>query len=115
MEPRKKNKRQQYPGGEYVQVNDLSQWSNDNSFDTDNELDDNIFAPMDFDDIDADTYDGNATSESYDVNTEMTKADEDRRIEALKRAIDIAKLMSNVTIEGILAIGEQVDKYLREN
>lgn len=109
MEPTIKNKRQQYPGGEYVQTVNLNDWVDDNT------ATDNIFEPMDFDDIDSDNFEGNLTMEGTEVNPNMTGADEERRIEALKRAIDIAKLMSNVTIEGIIAIGEQVDKYLREN
>lgn len=39
--------------------------------------------------------------------------DEDLRIEALKRAIDIAKLMSNVTIKDIIDIANKVVDYIR--
>lgn len=39
--------------------------------------------------------------------------DEDLRIEALKRAIDIAKLMSNVTTKDIIDIANKVVDYIR--
>ena len=39
--------------------------------------------------------------------------DEELRIEALKRAIDIAKLMSNVTTEDIISIAAKVVDYIR--
>lgn len=39
--------------------------------------------------------------------------DEDLRIEALKRAIDIAKLMSNVTTEDVISIATKVVDYIR--
>lgn len=38
--------------------------------------------------------------------------DEELRIEALKRAIDIAKLMSNVTTEDIISIAAKVVDYI---
>ena len=39
--------------------------------------------------------------------------DEELRIEALKRAIDIAKLMSNVTTEDVISIAAKVVDYIR--
>ena len=39
--------------------------------------------------------------------------DEELRIEALKRAIDIAKLMSNVTTEDVISIATKVVDYIR--
>ena len=39
--------------------------------------------------------------------------DEELRIEALKRAIDIAKLMSNVTTEDVISIASKVVDYIR--
>ena len=39
--------------------------------------------------------------------------DEELRIEALIRAIDIAKLMSNVTTEDIISIAAKVVDYIR--
>ena len=39
--------------------------------------------------------------------------DEELRIQALKRAIDIAKLMSNVTTEDIISIAAKVVDYIR--
>lgn len=38
---------------------------------------------------------------------------EELRIEALKRAIDIAKLMSNVTTEDVISIAAKVVDYIR--
>ena len=40
-------------------------------------------------------------------------SDEELRIEALKRAIDIAKLMSNVTTEDVISIAAKVVDYIR--
>lgn len=37
---------------------------------------------------------------------------EDLRIEALKRAIDIAKLMSNVTTQGVINIASKIADYI---
>ena len=39
--------------------------------------------------------------------------DEELRIEALKRAIDIAKLMSNVTTEDVISIAAKIVDYIR--
>lgn len=38
--------------------------------------------------------------------------DEDLRIEALKRAIDIAKLMSNVTTQDVINIATKIADYI---
>lgn len=38
--------------------------------------------------------------------------DEDLRIEALKRAIDIAKLMSNVTTQDVINIAAKIADYI---
>ena len=38
----------------------------------------------------------------------------DRRIESLKRAIDIAKLMSNVTVDDVMEIAEKIDTFIRD-
>lgn len=38
--------------------------------------------------------------------------DEDLRIEALKRAIDIAKLMSNVTTQDVINIASKIADYI---
>lgn len=37
---------------------------------------------------------------------------EDLRIEALKRAIDIAKLMSNVTVQDVINIASKIADYI---
>lgn len=42
-----------------------------------------------------------------------TMPEADARIEALKRAIDIAKLMSNVTVDDIINIASTVYDYIR--
>lgn len=39
---------------------------------------------------------------------------EDLRIESLKRAIDIAKLMSNVTPEDIINLAEKLVTFIRD-
>ena len=42
-----------------------------------------------------------------------TLEEQKRRIEALKRAIDIAKLMSNVTTDDVINIAEKVLDYMK--
>lgn len=69
----------------------------------------------DFDNFEDIFSDDTGFSESVDNNYEHTGDDEDRRIEALKRAIDISKLMSNVTVETVINIAEQVDAYLKQS
>ena len=50
---------------------------------------------------------------SFVENIEMDKMPaEDLRIEALKRAIDIAKLMSNVTTQDVINIASKIADYI---
>lgn len=53
-----------------------------------------------------------------DMNTEdetnTQEYIEDLRIESLKRAIDIAKLMSNVTPEDIISLAEKLVTFIRD-
>lgn len=108
MEPKIQNKRQKFPGSEYVETTDMGKYLDNNA--------DNIFSPMDDFDNSEDIFsDDIGFSESVDNNYEHTSDDEDRRIEALKRAIDISKLMSNVTVETVINIAEQVDAYLKQS
>ena len=52
--------------------------------------------------------------DSFVTELEQDKMpDEELRIEALKRAIDIAKLMSNVTTEDVISIAAKVVDYIR--
>lgn len=44
---------------------------------------------------------------------EQTLEEQERRIEALKRAIDIAKLMSNVTTDDVINLANKVLDYLK--
>lgn len=107
MEPKIQNKRQKYPGSDYVGVVDMSKYQDDNV--------DDMFSPMDdFDNFDSEFNTDDAFSESVVSDFSGTGDDEDRRIEALKRAIDIAKLMSNVNVETVINIAEQVDDYLKQ-
>lgn len=109
MKPKTQNKRQQFPGGKYVSTINLNDWAKSDDIDNDN-----IFVPMDFEDVSSADYDvtGDWTSENYQINPNQSGDDENRRIEALKRAIDIAKLMNNVNVANIIAIASAVDKYL---
>lgn len=47
-------------------------------------------------------------------NTNTQEYIEDLRIEALKRAIDIAKIMSNVTPEDIINLAEKLVTFIRD-
>ena len=103
MEPRDNSKRQKYQGGDYVNT-----FRFDDDDNQENNYDDlGAFAPLNLDSA-------NPTFEEYDLapNPNTTGDDEKRRIESLKRAIDMAKLMSNVSVENILQMAELVDKYL---
>lgn len=107
MEPKIQNKRQRFPGSDYVETTDMSKY-------LDNSADD-MFSPMD-DFMDEENVFGDESASFESVNTDYSQTgdDEDRRIEALKRAIDIAKLMSNVNVETVITIAEQVDEYLKQ-
>ena len=48
------------------------------------------------------------------VEEEEIMSNTDRRIESLKRAIDIAKLMSNVTVDDVMDIAEKIDTFIRD-
>lgn len=104
MQPKKNTHRQQFPGGKYVKS-----YRFDNPSDEPKEYDD-LFSPMDFDFSMTPTFE----EANVAINPDMTGDDEKRRIEALKRAIDIAKLMDNVNAQNILEIAELVDKYLQQ-
>lgn len=112
MQPKQNTHRQQYPGGKYVTTYRFEDESEPQDLFYDNTAnnDDDLFHPMD--DFD---FDSLSTFEeaNIQINPNTTGDDEKRRIEAIKRAIDIAKLMDNVNIQNILDIAEQVDKYLK--
>lgn len=95
MKPKQRNTRPKFQGGEHVKTYQMPDYKSD------------IFSPLD--DFD---FNGGHTSESLDSEVQFNAEEEKRRIEALKRAIDIAKLMSNVDIEKILQIAESVDQFL---
>lgn len=98
MEPKNNNRRQKYPGSDYV-----------NTYRFDDEPEEPQFfdlGPM--------SVSGAEAFEGFDLtpNNNIDGDIEKRRMEALKRAIEIAKLMDNVNVQNILDIAETVDKYL---
>lgn len=112
MQPKQNSHRQQYPGGKYVRSYRFENIPKHNGVfdinDNSNDFND-IFSPMDNFDFSESAFE----NANIDINPNMTGDDEKRRIEALKRAVDIAKLMDNVNVENILDIAEKVDKYLQ--
>ena len=48
------------------------------------------------------------------VENDNAMPEQERRIESIKRAIDIAKLMSNVSVDDVITIAETVDTYIKE-
>lgn len=111
MDPKQNKKRQVTPGGRYVdtvamsnQDEDIFGTSSDNTFD---DVSSDVFSQM---------YPNNDSAfESFniDVNPNMTGEDEELRIEAIKQATSIARLMSNVKVADVLRIAEQVYAYLK--
>lgn len=93
MEPKIHNVRTAVPGGEQLEVRDI------------NDTPDDVFMDTYFED------DEGFLDSLVDENKE-TEEVQKKRIEALKRAIDIAKLMSNVTTEDIINIAEKILDYM---
>lgn len=89
MEPKQHKTRTPNPGGQTLNVADV----NDSPDDLFNDFFEN--GDMGF------------------VEDDDKYTNEERRIESLKRAIDIAKLMSNVTVDDIINIATTVDKYIQ--
>ena len=92
MEPKKHTVRTPVPGGEQMEVHDLQEPASDNFFDSFFEDDEGFLDKFEVEDA-----------------IEQQK----QRIEALKRAIDIAKLMSNVTTEDILDIANKLIDFMK--
>ena len=112
MEPKKNHSRQIYRGGKYVKTYSMPDTSSDeNNFD-------DLFAPIDNEQNDT-SFDFNSPiskaqfeEANIQINPNMTGDDEKRRMEAIKRAIEIARLMDNINVENLLKIAETVDSYL---
>jgi hypothetical protein len=93
MEPKIHKTRTAVPGGEQLEVRDI------------NDTPDDVFMDTYFED------DEGFLDSLVDENKE-TEEVQKKRIEALKRAIDIAKLMSNVTTEDVINIAEKILDYM---
>lgn len=112
MKPKTNKRRQVTPGGRYVDMvsaedaiqRDSEDVFNDDSFDASDDLFQSIYA-------------GNSdlTFESFDIesNPETSGADEELRIEALRQAVNIARLMTDITVPDVLAIAQTVYVYLK--
>lgn len=91
MEPKIHKTRTPASGMDPVEVSDI------------NDFNDNIFEPF----LETDT--GYLDPQEH----EQVLKEQEQRIEALKRAIDIAKLMSNVTTDDVINIANSVIDYLK--
>ena len=92
MKPKQHKTRTAIPGGPKLEVRDVN--------DTPSDVYDDYFEDSDI----------NLNNLSkYNEKEDQQK----QRIEALKRAIDIAKLMSNVTTEDIIEIAKKIINYLK--
>ena len=113
MEPINNKRRQKNPGGRYVDTvsakdviqRDPDDIFNDEGFEANGNLYQSIYADGA----------GDSTFESFDIapNPDTTGADEELRIEALKQAVNIARLMTDVTVDDIINIGKTVYDYLK--
>ena len=92
MEPKKHTQRTPATGMDPLQVADINDTYDDFSFDS--------FFEDDTSYVDA------------AVHKEILE-EQKQRIEALKRAIDIAKLMSNVTTDDVIELADKVLDYLK--
>lgn len=98
MEPIKKDKREAFHGGPEVSVANIS----DGGF-SDVE---NFFEPL--------ANEGGEMGFLSDAEVEENKmSDEDIKIKSLNQAINIAKLMSDVTVDDVLDIAAKVAKYIK--
>lgn len=94
MEPKIHKTRTAVPGGEQLKVRDVADTPEDIFLDTYFEDDDGFLDTL------------------VDENKEIEE-EQKSRIEALKRAIDIAKLMSNVTTEDVIEIANKILNYMK--
>lgn len=104
MDPKQRKTRQTYPGGRYVRTSRID--------DNTEQSGDDIFSSLTDTNYDFNDYSSTYEEANIQINPNMTGDDENRRIEAIKRAIDIAKLMDNINMENLLKIAEDIDKYL---
>lgn len=94
MKPKIHKTRTAVPGGEQLKVRDVADTPEDIFLDTYSEDDDGFLDTL------------------VDENKEIEE-EQKSRIEALKRAIDIAKLMSNVTTEDVIEIANKILNYMK--
>lgn len=94
MEPKIHKTRTAVSGGKQLNVRDVTDTPQDVFLDTYFEDDDGFLDTL------------------VDENKEIEE-EQKSRIEALKRAIDIAKLMSNVTTEDVINIANKILNYMK--
>jgi hypothetical protein len=107
MDPKNKKIRQIYQGGPTVNTVNA-----DDIFGASDNFEDNY---LDFDDLYSSVQDGTDTFESFDIepNPNSTLDDENLRIESIRQATNIAKLLTNVTVADILKIADSIYNYLK--
>lgn len=115
MKPKTNKRRQVTPGGRYVDMVSAEDAIQRDSEDVFN--DDSLDAASN--DLFQSIYAGNSDStfEDFNIepNSETSGADEELRMEALRQAVNIAKLMTGITVHDVLAIAQTVYDYLNPN
>lgn len=108
MDPKNNKTRQIYHGGPTVNKADANDiFDNIDNIDADNY--------QEFGDLYSSIQDGSDAFESYDIapNPNGSLDDENLRIEAIRQATNIAKLITNVTVADVLEIANTVYNYLK--
>lgn len=104
MEYKHNKKRQTFPGGHYVNTTTMKDIGQHDNLDVADNYFQSIYAG-----------DSDITFENFEIapNPETSGATELLRIESLRCAIGIARLMSDITVDDILTIAESVYDYLK--
>lgn len=105
MKPKERTERVPYQGGEPVSVVDIADTTKDNMDDF----------TLDFDTFGEDAFEDSTNSflEEVGVQEQSNEEDEKIKIEALKQAVNVAKLMSGVTTEDVIDIASEIATYLK--
>ena len=115
MEPKQRTERTAFPNGPTVGVASVKDQGNnigqDFSLDDEDTNFDNYFEGGDlkFEDDDAPS-----TDDIENAEKEVKKmTDEEIKIKALKQAVDVAKLMSDVTTDDVIDIAKKLAKFIK--
>jgi len=116
MEPKQRTERTAFPNGPTVGVKSVK--DTESSMDLDkfdlNGSDDNFDSYYEGGDLKFEDDDAPSTDDIENAEKEVKKmTDEDIKIKALKQAVDVAKLMSDVTTDDVIEIAKKLAKFIK--